>query len=257
MTRRRIVRVSFGAMLVLTACQGATDDAADSAEGEAGASAGPPSIAEAAVSTGSVEIDGTTVEYATSVPAGFEIGSIAPVLLALPPGGQDLALARRLVDNTYAGEAQRLGWVVVSPAAPDGQLFFDGSERLLPGFVDWVETWVVPEGGSPHVAGVSNGGISAFRYAAENPERVSSVVTFPGFARSADDREALSDLSDVPFRLFVGENDTSWVEAAEGTTALLEDSDGDVELVVFPGESHIIGSTADGVLVFEQLESFR
>lgn len=83
--------------------------------------------------------------------------------------------------------------MVVSPAAPGGELFFQGSERLVPGFLDWVETWVSPEGGAPHVAGISNGGISSFRYAAQNPE----------------------------------------------------------------GDGHIIDSSRDGVLVFEQLERFR
>ena len=116
---------------------------------------------------------------------------------------------------------------------------------------------MTPEGGAPHVAGVSNGGISAFRYAAENPGRVRSVVTFPGFARSDDDREALPGLGAVPIRMFVGEEDTSWVEAAERTAELVDTAAGDVELTVFPGEGHIMASTADGVLVFEQLESFR
>jgi len=32
---------------------------------------------------------------------------------------------------------------------------------------------------------------------------------------------------------------------------------GDVQLTIFEGEGHIMDSTSDGVLVFEQLESFR
>ena len=216
-----------------------------------------PWNAAGSVAEGTVEIDGKVIEYVTSVPDGFEVGSEVPVLLALPPGGQDLGLARRLVENSYAPEATRLGWVVVSPAAPGGELFFDGSEALLPGFVDWIETWVAPEGGAPHVAGVSNGGISAFRYATLNPERVRSLITFPGFARSDADRSALGDLADVPIRMFVGENDTSWVEAGERTADEVRSAGGDVELTVFPGEGHIMSSTADGVLVFELLESFR
>lgn len=235
----------------------ATDPAATDPAAADLAATGSPSTSPGSVASGSIDIDGSVVEYVTSVPDEFEMGATAPVLLALPPGGQDLALARRLVEGTYAPEATRLGWIVVSPAAPDGQLFFNGSEAVLPAFVDWIETWVTPEGGSPHVAGVSNGGISAFRYAALNPERVRSVITFPGFARSADDRAALADLTDVPIRMFVGEDDTSWVDASEQTVEEVRSVGGDVALTVFAGEGHIMSSTADGVLVFELLETFR
>ncbi|MFT7474861.1 MAG: pimeloyl-ACP methyl ester carboxylesterase [Verrucomicrobiales bacterium] len=209
------------------------------------------------VASGSVEIDGTTIDYVTSVPDGFSIGDEAPLLFAFPPGGQDLDLTRSLVERTYAPEAHRLGWVVISPAAPGGQLFFQGSESLVPGFLDWVETWVRPEGGSPHVAGVSNGGISTFRYAALNPTRIQSLIVFPGFPRSEEDEDALSQLVDVPMRLFVGGDDTRWIPPAEDAVTRSIDLGGDAALTIFEGEGHIIDSTRDGTLIFELLESFR
>jgi len=146
---------------------------------------------------------------------------------------------------------------VVSPAAPDGELFFQGSERLVPGLLDWVETWVTLEGEAPHVAGISNGGISTFRYAALNPERLLSLSTFPGFPQSEDDKAALAGLVDVPIRLYVGGNDIGWIEPAEQAANTVEALNGDVQLTIFEGEGHIMDSTSDGVLVFEQLESFR
>jgi pimeloyl-ACP methyl ester carboxylesterase len=217
----------------------------------------PPAVTPGAIAVGAVDIGDSTIEYVTAVPDDFEVGAGVPVLLAFPPGGQDLGLTRRLVEGTYAAEAGRLGWVVVSPAAPDGVTFFDGSEELLPGLVDWLDSWVEAEGGAPHVAGVSNGGISAFRYAAGNPDEVRSIVTFPGFARSDADLDGLEQLVDVPIRMFVGETDTSWVGAAEDTLAAAQAVGLDADLTVFPGEGHIMTSTADGVLIFEQLESFR
>lgn len=251
------LRSALTITLALLAAACGSAGSAEPAVDQSTASLAAPSVAEAAVASGSVEIEGVVIEYVTSAPEGFQVGSTVPVLLALPPGGQDLGLARRLVENTYAPEANRLGWVVVSPAAPGGELFFDGSETLLPGFVEWIETWATLEGGALHVAGVSNGGISAFRYAALNPELVRSVITFPGFARSDDDRTALADLTNVPIRMFVGENDTSWVDAGKRTVDEIRSVGGDVELTVFQGEGHIMTSTADGTLVFELLESFR
>ncbi len=217
----------------------------------------PPAIEAGGTAVGLVEIDGTEIEYVTSVPAGFSIGDEAPLLLAFPPGGQDLRLTQSLVEGTYAPEAQRLGWVVVSPAAPAGVKYFDGSEALVPGLLDWVETWIAPEGGAPHVAGVSNGGISSFRYAAQNPNRVRSVISFPGFPRSSGDQEALADLVGVPIRMYVGESDTSWIPPAEEAVASFTEAGGDIELTIFPGEGHVMASTRDGTLIFEQLELFR
>jgi len=263
LTRRFTFLTAFA--FVLTSC-GSNEDLADPAREEAvpvdTASVDVPDtepvIAPGEVATGLVEIDGTQLSYAVSVPDGFAVGDTAPLLLAFPPGGQDLELAAGVLASTYKSEADRLGWVVVSPAAPpDGTRFFDGSELLVPGFLDWVETWVTPESGAPHVIGPSNGGISSFRYAIANPDRAQSVVVFPGFPRGDADREALSNIGGLPIRLYAGETDEVWVANAQQTLDSLEALGADVELTVFDGEGHVPRSTSDGVLLFEQLESFR
>ena len=82
-----------------------------------------PAIEPGATALGSVEIDGVEIEYATSVPDGFEPGDAAPLLFAFPGGGQTIGIAESMVEGTLSSEAQRLGWVVVSPAAPDGERF--------------------------------------------------------------------------------------------------------------------------------------
>jgi pimeloyl-ACP methyl ester carboxylesterase len=248
-SRPRLLMVLIVSLLAM-ACSG-SDDAA------AVIPTTPPAIEAGTVATGSVEIDGATIDYVTSVPDGFSIGDEAPLLLAFPPGGQDLDLTLSLVEGTYAPESRRLGWVVISPAAPAGELFFQGSESLVPGFLDWVETWVRPEGDSPHVAGVSNGGISTFRYAALNPSRLQSLIAFPGFPRSDEDQAALAQLVDVPIRLFVGGNDSGWIPPAQDAVARSTDLGGDAELTIFEGEGHVMDSTRDGTIIFELLESFR
>ena len=217
----------------------------------------PPAIAPGGLATGSVEIGDTTIEYVTVVPEGFEIGDTAPLMLAFPPGGQDYSLTQAIVQGTYQLQALERGWVVVSPAAPGGTLFFRGAERHVPGFVDWIEGWVTPEGGAPHVVGVSNGGLSAFRYAGNNPERVASIVAFPGFPGARRDVEALGDLTDIPIRMFVGANDTPWVASMEEAAAQLQELDGDVKLQIFPDEGHIIGALSDGTQIFDTLDELR
>lgn len=214
-------------------------------------------IEPGALAVGSVKIDGTTVQYVTITPAGFEPGDTAPVVFAFPPGGQDIGLARSFAEGTYLTEALERGWVVVSPAAPDGVLFFSGSEALVPGLLDWINTWVSPEGGKPHVIGVSNGGRSTFRAAAQNPDRFRSLLVFPGFPGSDADKAALEDLTDVPIRMFAGENDTAWVEPMQETLATLTDLGADATLEVVPGEGHIIGALSDGVRIFDELDASR
>ena len=120
-----------------------------------------------------------------------------------------------------------------------------------------MNTWVAPEGGLPHLAGVSNGGLSAFRVAALNSERFASILVFPGYPSSDEDSEALADLIEVPIRMFVGESDAGWVMPMEETATALDGLGGDVELVVVGGEGHIIAALSDGVRLFDELDALR
>lgn len=239
-----------------------TTEAASETETSEGSDDGVASETELALSPGErafgeVAVDGVTVEYIVLVPEGFRVGDTAPVLLALPPGSQDIGLATGTVRDIYQTEALARGWVVVSPAAPDGTLFFDGSERVIPGFLDFVESWVDPEGGAIHVSGISNGGISAFRVAGQNPERFRSLTVFPGFPRSDSDQAALENLSTIPVHLFVGERDAGWVAPMTDASDRLLGLGGDVTLEVFPDEGHIIGALSDGVRIFDELDAAR
>ena len=83
-------------------------------------------------------------------------------------------------------QRQSRGWVVVSPIASDGTLFFQGSEQYLPEFLERIAAIYPPEGGKFHVAGVSNGGISSFRIATMMPEWFASITAVPDFPQTAD-----------------------------------------------------------------------
>lgn len=218
---------------------------------------GSPTISPGGRAFGEVTIDGTVVSYISLVPEGFSIGDTAPVLLALPPGGQDIGQATATIRDVYQAEALARGWVVVSPAAPDGELFFQGSERLFPTFLDFVETWVEPEGGRIHLSGVSNGGISAFRVIAQNPDRFRSLTVFPGFPDSDADIDALDSLTDIPVHLFVGERDVDWAGPMKETADRLGELGGDVTYEVLPDEGHNIAALSDGVRIFDELDAAR
>jgi len=208
------------------------------------------------VVTGSVEVNGSEIEYALLTPEGFEIGDSAPVLVALPPGGQNLGLAQSVLDDTYRTEALARGWVVVSPAAPDGTLYFQGSEVLIPSLLDWVETWVTPEGGAVHLAGISNGGRSAFRVAVQNPDRVASLVVFPGFPDDQD-LAGLEAIAGIPIHMFVGGNDTGWIAPTQVALDALTELGADASFEILEGEGHVMASLSDGKIVFDLLDAAR
>jgi dipeptidyl aminopeptidase/acylaminoacyl peptidase len=201
--------------------------------------------------------DGTKIDYVLLVAADRQVGQPGKVLFAFPPGGQDLDLAQRIVDERWGSEALARGWVVVSPAAPPTGLFYsDPSAHLVPELLDAVAVQYPPEGGRFDLGGVSNGGLSAFKAALSYPERFRSLVVFPGYSEGGGDDPKLSALKDIGVSMFVGGNDSGWLESSQQTEATLKGLGYTVELHVVPGEGHIISSLT-GAELFDAIERVR
>lgn len=215
-----------------------------------------PSINPGGRATGSVDIGGEEIEYVTITPPGFQVGDAAPVFFALPPGGQDLEITRNVADVVYLDQAVRRGWVVVTPASPSGRWYENGNGTVAAEFLAWVHAWVDAEGGKVHLGGMSNGGLSAFHIAARMPGAFHSLLAFPGYPRQSD-RAAFENVADIPVRMWVGGDDTSWVKNMESAAENIRTLGGDVELYVLAGEPHVLQSTADGVAFFDQLDAAR
>ncbi len=200
---------------------------------------------------------GATLDYTLVLPDNFVPGEAHPTLLALPPGGQGQAEVNFAVDLYWGAEGRERGWVVVSPVAPEGQLFFRGSEVLIPEFLHEFASLYPPEGDRFHVSGVSNGGLSAYRVALNSPELYQSVLAAPGHPPTEQDSERLDRLAGVmPVAMYVGENDSGWVEAAQAAEARLSELGGDVSLTVSPGEGHILQNIG-GAEFYDFLDSAR
>lgn len=200
--------------------------------------------------------DGTILEYAVELPPGFDPNQEYPILLALPPGPQTKTLVEAGLDGYWRAAAQERGWVVISPVAPDGKLFFAGSEMLIPELLDQVAADYQPEGGKFHLAGISNGGISAFRIAGLYPERFYSLIVLPGFPQTAEDFERLQNLVDIPVAMYVGEEDTIWVDEMTEVEEELMRLGGEVSLEIVPGQGHVI-QTLEGDTLFDFFERYR
>lgn len=187
--------------------------------------------------------DGTEVSFVAVLPPARVAGEPGRVLLAFPPGGQDLDLTERLVDEDWRDEALSRGWVVVSPAAPSTGLWYtDETAALLPAFLDSIAATFPPTDGTFDLAGVSNGGLSGFRAALEHPERFRSMVLFPGSPPNDTTDEEFAALDAIDITLIVGGDDASWLQGSQQAHDRLAALDIDSELVIVPGEGHIIES---------------
>jgi dienelactone hydrolase len=200
--------------------------------------------------------DGTRIEHALVLPEGWQPGRAYPVLLALPPGAQDRAMVEAGLQRYWGEHAAGRGWIVISPAAPRGVLFHEGSERHVQAIVHAVLAAHPAEGGRVHLAGASSGGLSAFRAARLSPELFHSLTVLPGFAPAAEDLHDLDALRDLPVRMHVGGADTAWLVESRRTEQRLRAAGARVSLEVHRGEGHA-PAALEGGRVMDELERVR
>ena len=113
------------------------------------------------------------------------------------------------LNSVYRAQAEQRGYIVVEPAAPNGVLFFEGSERVFPAFLTKLLGDYKIVDNKFHVAGNSNGGLSAFLVAAKYPQFFWSVTGFPGFLEDATPQQS-SALAKLCIHMFAGELDSGW-----------------------------------------------
>ena len=126
-------------------------------------------------------VAGVTVQYKVVLPAGYDAARAYPAILALGGGPQTMNTVDGVLNRNLRTEAEKRGYIVVAPAAPEGQLFFEGGARLIPEFLKAILAEYKVQDGKFHVAGPSNGGIAAFHVAAASPQYFLSVTAFPGY----------------------------------------------------------------------------
>jgi dienelactone hydrolase len=120
----------------------------------------------------------------------------------------------------WLGEAAARGYYVVSPEIRGSDLA-DTAGEVIPALFAWMEEELDFDPDRVALAGASNGGRGIFFAARAAPERFRALIGLPGsYAGPAGD---LAGLVGKPVWLMVGEEDTSWVAAAEETAAKLEE----------------------------------
>lgn len=154
----------------------------------------------------SKKVGRATVHYKVVLPNGYDRAKAYPAILAFGGGPQNMMTVDRILERNFRAEAEKRGYIVVAPAAPDDELFFEGGARIFPEFLKLILADYKIQDGKFHIAGPSNGGIAAFHVAAANPQYFLSVTAFPGYMWEPSQAK-LQAISKMCVYMYVGEND--------------------------------------------------
>ncbi|HEV3334306.1 MAG TPA: hypothetical protein VG096_25140 [Bryobacteraceae bacterium] len=203
-------------------------------------------------------ISGMTLYYKVVLPKDYDPDKAYPAVLAFPPGSQDMQMVMVTLMQNWAGEAQRRGYIVVIPAAPTGRLFTQEGGRVFPKFIDQLLGEYKIRDNKFYIAGMSNGGLSAFHIAASFPQYFWSVTGFPGYLPDATPQRVAA-LEKMCVNMHVGELDSGWRQAMEEEAALFRSKGMTVRMTVEKGQSHVISTlTGEGASrLFEEIEEAR
>ena len=152
------------------------------------------------------EVGRTTVRYKVVLPDGYDPAKAYPAVLVFGGGPQTMNTVDSVLNRNFRAEAEKRGYIVIAPAAPDGQLFFEDGARIFPEFLKMILADYKIQDNKFHIAGPSNGGIAAFHVAAANPQYFLSITAFPGYLWESSTAK-LKAISKMCVFMYVGEND--------------------------------------------------
>jgi poly(3-hydroxybutyrate) depolymerase len=202
------------------------------------------SPAAAEVLEKSKQVGRVTVQYKVVLPNGYDAAKAYPGIIALGGGPQTMNTVDGLLNRNLRAEAEKRGYIVIAPAAPNGELFFEEGARIFPEFLKMLLADHKIEGGKFHVAGPSNGGIAAFHVAALNPQYFLSVTAFPGYMWQPTAAK-LQAISKMCVFMYVGEHDEyRWHDEMKEEAEFLRSKGTVARYTVEKGQPHRIETLA-------------
>ena len=155
-------------------------------------------------------------------------------------------------------EGDRRGYIVVLPATPEGRPFVGQGAKIFPEFIEMLLREYKIRDKKFHVAGMSNGGRSAFQIAASFPQYFRSVIGLPGFLPDATP-ERVAALSNLCIYMHVGEFDTDWLRQMQQQTSLFRSKGYAVHFTIEKGEGHVMRTLAGerSARLFKEIEESR
>ena len=190
------------------------------------------------------KVSGTTVVYKVVLPTGYDSAKTYPAILAFGGGPQTMNSVDTVLSRNLRAEAEKRGYIVVAPAAPDEDLFFEEGARIFPEFLKMIQAEYKIQDNKFHIAGPSNGGIAAFHVAASNPQYFLSVTAFPGYMWEPSPAK-LQAISKMCVFMYVGENDEyMWHSEMKKEAELLRSAGAVARYTVEKGQPHRLETLA-------------
>jgi poly(3-hydroxybutyrate) depolymerase len=185
-----------------------------------------------------------TVHYKVVLPNNYDSAKTYPAILGFGGGPQTMNTVDSVIARNFRDEAEKRGYIVVMPAAPNGQLFFESGERIFPEFLKQILADYKIEGNKFHAAGPSNGGIAAFYIAALNPDYFVSITAFPGHLWDPTQAH-MRAISKMCINTFVGEVDPmGWQDLMQSQNAQFRAMGMNAHYTVEKGQPHRIETLA-------------
>ena len=78
------------------------------------------------------------VHYKVVLPNGYDPAKAYPAILAFGGGPQTMNTVDNVLSRNLRPEAEKRGYIVIAPAAPDDQLFFENGARIFPEFLKMI-----------------------------------------------------------------------------------------------------------------------
>ncbi len=181
---------------------------------------------------------GLKVTYKVVLPKAYDAARSYPMVLVFTGGPQTLQILTTTLEVDWQAEAEKRGYIVVSPASPNGELFFEGADKIFPSFIDEMLK-IYKVRGKIHLAGHSNGGLSAFHIAAKYPQYFSTLTGYPGLL-DGPDLEKIAVLKPMCLFMHVGERDPGWRGAMEDQAAAMKKDGYRIQITVEKNQIHRI-----------------
>jgi poly(3-hydroxybutyrate) depolymerase len=220
---------------------------------------GPATDATAELIEKTGRFGGLQVTYKVLLPPGYDPARTYPAVLVFTGGPQQLRGAENTIRTDWQEEAEKRGYIVVSPGAPEGRLFFQEGDRIFPEFLDTIIRDYRIRGGRLHVAGHSNGGLSAYHVAAKHPSYFLTVTGYPGLLDGQSDPARIQALEPMCLFMHVGDQDTGWLNAMQRQADSLRQQGYRIRYTVERNQVHRLRAAEIDLpaRLFDQIESCR